>query len=211
MAVGPLLLATSGRIGMAQIGATGWPAEPSAAILLSALIVAAYTDLRWRKIPNWVTYPLALWALAIGAAVSLGWVSTTGGSVSVGFGESLVGAAVAFVVMYLVYQVAGGGAGDVKLATVIGACLGAERAIESLIAAYILAAVGILLWLTWTVGPRTLLLAFARKLGRFLSPAFVGPICESERRVLERPVALGPFFGLGTAIALLGARGHFSW
>lgn len=78
--------------------------------LLPSLIVI-YTDLRYRKIFNWVTYPIFL--CGIGYALYTNSI-----------GDALTGAAYAFVVFVICGLLAGIGGGDIKLATALGAWFG---------------------------------------------------------------------------------------
>src|SRR5262249_45056480 len=133
--------------------------------LVLALLVAACacTDLAWRKIPNWATYPALLWAvllnafaaLAPGVAGAPAWpgvdptlhgAGAPGLLGHVGLGWCLLGAVACFVVMFFIYRLAGGGAGDVKLAAALGALLGLEGGLTALVFTYIAAGVAALAW-----------------------------------------------------------------
>jgi prepilin peptidase CpaA len=87
-------------------------------LLLLAVLVACYTDLRAMRIPNWLTFPLLAAGLIYGA-----WVGGLPG-----VGQSLMGLAIAGGIFIAAYALAGGGAGDAKLMMALGAWLGAERA-----------------------------------------------------------------------------------
>ncbi len=77
-------------------------------------LAAGYNDWRWRRIPNWLTYPAAMLAV-----VMRWWL----GGASAAF-DGIIGMAFAFVLMGLLF--AGGmmGGGDVKLAAAMGAWVG---------------------------------------------------------------------------------------
>ena len=114
------------------------------------LVVCAYTDARYRKIYNVVTYTAALFALLVTCAINLwgiknstdilaagipnDWLAT------VGLTGSLGGGVVCFLLMIFVYSAGGAGAGDVKLATVLGLFLGIPCALVILMLAFVLAA-----------------------------------------------------------------------
>jgi prepilin peptidase CpaA len=82
--------------------------------LLALVAVAAVTDLRARRIPNWLTLTVAVAGLAQSVTP---WAVT-------GPLRSISGLALGFAVTFLLYSVGGRGAGDVKLTAGIGAWLG---------------------------------------------------------------------------------------
>ncbi len=130
---------------------------------------------------------------------SAGWLG------AVGLGHSLAGAAVCFVIMFFVYQLAGGsGAADVKLATALGALNGVEEGIAILICTYIVAAIAMLSWTIWTVGPMHLAGALGRRIGAFLLPFRVAPPTAEQEELLHRKVPLALFFTLGTVLVWTG-------
>jgi prepilin peptidase CpaA len=83
--------------------------------LLGLLTVAAVTDLRWRRVPNWLTATLVV----AGFVQSLTPLALTTPL------DSLGGLLVGFVLTFVLYVVGGRGAGDVKLMAGIGAWVGA--------------------------------------------------------------------------------------
>ncbi len=86
-------------------------------VVICASLVAARSDLRERRIPNALTFPLL--------AVGLIWASWLGGLS--GLAES-AGACVLLALPYvLMFMFAGGGAGDAKLMGAIGAWLGLRQ------------------------------------------------------------------------------------
>ena len=103
--------------------------------LVALLGVAAVTDFRARRIPNWVT----------AAVVLLGFAQSVTQFALTTPGESLAGLIVGFILTFLMYAVGGRGAGDVKLMAGIGTWLGpwpvalvfAAAAIISLIVAVV--------------------------------------------------------------------------
>jgi prepilin peptidase CpaA len=84
--------------------------------LTAVLILAAVQDVRFRKIPNWLTIPAALAAVLCHTLIK-------GGE---GLLFSLSGALVGIAVMIVPYILGGMGAGDAKLMGTIGAILGAR-------------------------------------------------------------------------------------
>src|SRR6516162_3591648 len=87
-----------------------------------AMVVAAVID-GWKlKVPNWLTFPLVLSGWALGLAHNAGLFESTGVG---GFGASLAGTALGFVLLFPVYAIGGMGAGDVKMQMGFGAWVGA--------------------------------------------------------------------------------------
>lgn len=91
--------------------------------LVLVLLVAVYTDWRWHRIYNWLTFP----AMGLGLLLSL-----IMGGVS-GLLSSLAGAGLAAVVFLLLYLFAKMGAGDLKLMVAIGTWLGYPLVIIAMI------------------------------------------------------------------------------
>jgi prepilin peptidase CpaA len=99
------------------------------ALLLS--VIAAYTDLRWRRIPNWITVPGFVLGLALNVAHS-GWA---------GLKTSLLGAGLGLLLLFPFVVLRSLGAGDWKLAGAIGSLLGPGALIDLLLASIFVAGV----------------------------------------------------------------------
>jgi len=83
--------------------------------LLSAiLLVAVGFDLRERRVPNWL----------IALALPLGWIATAVVSGMTGLGDALLASVAAIVIFLPFFALRMVGAGDVKLASVVGAYVG---------------------------------------------------------------------------------------
>ena len=100
---------------------------PASAALIALL--AAYTDLRWRRIPNWLTVSGFLLGLGLNAAVS-GWG---------GLKSSLLGAGLGLLVLFPFVILRSLGAGDWKLAAAIGSFVGPGRLLDLLLASIFVA------------------------------------------------------------------------
>ena len=90
---------------------------------LIVLCVATFTDLRTRRIPNWLVVPF----LALGIVVSTwlhGWH---------GLGQSFAGIGLGILLYGFLFWIGGMGAGDVKLAEAIGAWIGPNQLFFALV------------------------------------------------------------------------------
>ena len=90
-------------------------------------IAGAVQDVRGGRIPNWLTYPAILAALAVRSILS-GWP---------GLESGLVGWLVAGGIFYVLFLLGGMGGGDVKLMAAVGAWAGNSQVVAILIAAAI--------------------------------------------------------------------------
>ncbi|NNE01031.1 MAG: prepilin peptidase [Pirellulaceae bacterium] len=79
------------------------------------LVVAAVIDGAILKVPNWLTFPF----------IAMGWIHWTIQSGMSGLGFSLLGTFVGMILLLVLRNVGGMGAGDVKLLAGVGAWLGA--------------------------------------------------------------------------------------
>jgi Flp pilus assembly protein protease CpaA len=194
-----------------------WIGTLSGLVLLSVLAVCAATDIQGRRIYNWTTYSAFAWALLINAIATV-WHAGSGEITSrslsamtigpemlgaVGISQSLGGAAACFIITLAGYHMSGRGAGDVKLATVIGALLGINHGVFAVAYSYILAAVAIILWSTWVIGPVAIAKAFVRTVGAWLGPLWPFPPTATDSAFMLRPIPLGPYFAIGTLLVVL--------
>lgn len=187
------------------------------AVLLSLLVTCAITDIIWRIIPNWATYTAVFWAVVISAV-------TDGGSfgegiadaptffrgavtLPVGVVDGLAGLFACFFIMLAIHSVATGGAGDVKLATAIGALIGMKSGVLALCYTFILAGVASLVVITWSLGPFFVVAALMRRIGSTLLPLHVSAPNTAQSLVLQRPLPLGVFFALGALCSVFDLPG----
>lgn len=84
------------------------------AITIIILCLAVTNDVRFRRIPNWLTFP------AMSAALTYH-LCTSGIS---GFGTSITGLIIGGSIFFVFYIMGGMGAGDIKLMAAIGALFG---------------------------------------------------------------------------------------
>src|SRR5437870_12983718 len=88
-------------------------------VLVALVAVAAWSDLRTRRIPNWITVPGAV----MGFALQISYRGLPGAI------ASLEGAALGLGIFIALYVAAGMGAGDVKLFGAVGALVGPQSLI----------------------------------------------------------------------------------
>jgi prepilin peptidase CpaA len=97
---------------------------PIRVTLSLVVLIAAFTDLKSRRIPNWLTLP----ALPVGLVAQAVYGD--------GFWQGLFGAIGGFAALFALFAVGAGGAGDVKLFTVVGSFVG----IRNLVTVFVLVA-----------------------------------------------------------------------
>ena len=168
----------------------------SGLVLVLLLIASSSTDLSQRRIFNWTTYTAFVWAVAINVMPQ----SITAYVGSIGLSDCLCGAGSCFVIMLIPYTLARGGAGDVKLATAIGALVGLDSGLLIIAFTYILSAIAILSWTILAKGPFSLLVAMFRSIGSRLFPASVESPSTDEQHLLSKPIPLAGFFAVATLL-----------
>ncbi len=104
-------------------------------VVVTAAVIAAYTDIKGRRIPNILTGPMLLAGLVF-SSVNCGWA---------GLGDSAVAMVVLALPYVLLFLFAGGGAGDAKLMAAFGAWLGLINGLVALAAVSIAAIIAAIL------------------------------------------------------------------
>jgi Flp pilus assembly protein protease CpaA len=167
------------------------------ALLISVLSIAVITDLNSRRIPNWLTYSALLAGLVSSAIVSLQqhWHLSTPFGIP-NLPTALMGFSATFGVMLTIYVLLGIGAGDVKLAGVIGATLGAGPGLQILLWTHILAGIFSLLLVVQAsmVRSRAATLKAVHKTQPSESH------CSAPSVDHQYPVPMAVFFALATAL-----------
>jgi prepilin peptidase CpaA len=168
------------------------PPPGVAAFLLAVVVGAAVYDVRYRRIPNWLTVSGVLIGLAMNTFLYQGWP---------GLRFALTGMAAGFGAYLVLYLLRAMGAGDVKLMAAVGALVGWEdwfaifliTAIVGGVMALILVAVrGRLKTTLWNVG----FILHEMKSGR---PAYLG----KEELDVRSPKALGLPHGAVIAVGTI--------
>ena len=164
-------------------------------ILAIVLFAATYFDLKFRRIPNRVTYP----AIALGVLMNLlasADLSLLRNMILPGFSDSLLGCFTCFGIMIVPYLFSMTGAGDVKLAAAMGAFLGLEAGIETLIIAHLVAAV-------YGIGVIAFRTRFWETLWLIGTPGTLRAIAQWMNQQCKLTIPMAAFFaigGLGTVL-----------
>ena len=98
---------------------------------LPFLTAALFTDIRWMRIPNWITLPALITGIFLQIIVN-GWH---------GLLFSLCGAGAVFLLLLIMYFIGAVGAGDVKLFAGIGAWTGVFFSLQVIVYSVLLGAV----------------------------------------------------------------------
>jgi prepilin peptidase CpaA len=157
---------------------------------LAVLAVATFTDLRTRRIPNWLVLPF----LVVGIAVS-GWLHGWHG-----LGQSFEGLGLGILIYGVLFLMGGMGAGDVKLCAAIGAWIGPGQLFIALVITGLAGGIMVLCWAVF---------------GGFVSELFHGAsdlvFGSTERGVepalsnpLRRKIPYAPAIAIGTLISFFG-------
>jgi prepilin peptidase CpaA len=168
----------------------------STALLLSLVAIATVTDIRSRRIPNYLVYPGLAVALAINLATTwfseermqelrplVGWI---------GWQDCLTGLAVCGLFMLVCFVFFGIGGGDVKLLAMIGAFLGLHQGLETLLWTFTLGWCLGLSLLVWRVGIPRLTALVWRQLRAMVRWGMSAGLTEEERRELKSDLLLAP-------------------
>jgi prepilin peptidase CpaA len=103
---------------------------------LIALLIATASDLRSRRIPNWLVFPFLV-AGVIVSTVSHGWR---------GLEQSILGVLLAAFLLGILYWLGGMGMGDLKLCAAIGAWIGPQQLVLALVMMGLAGGVMALFW-----------------------------------------------------------------
>ena len=166
------------------------PTLPAAAQVLLAILtlMAAGYDMRYRRIPNWLTVPGLLAGIAVNT-VTNGWP---------GAKASLLGAGLGLLLLLPFVVIKALGAGDWKLIGAIGACLGTTRLIAVLIGSILVAGVMAIGLIIYKGRARQALGNIGHMLRAFLTMHLPGPEVS-----LDNPDSVKIPFGVAVALTVI--------
>lgn len=201
----PIVLAVPWVFLNRSLGLAGELGTLRGLLLVLMLSTATVTDLLWRRIYNWTTYTAFGWVVLLELLTLVLGESSFATPVISSLGmlpwrDNLMGFAAGFSILFVLYTVFHGGAGDLKLVAVLGALVGVNYIIEILIYSYILAGVFAGCLLVVAAGPGPILALVLRTVG------FAGPRAApstSVRDCLKRRLPMAPFIASGTLLAMV--------
>ena len=173
--------------------------------LAAVLLAGSYTDVRYGKIYNWITYPGVLIGLA-GHAVMGGLVGSD--AFRIGLAGSAAGLAVGYLPMMLAFLAGGIGGVDAKLMGAVGALTGWQFALSAMLYGVLVAAlmaIGVML-------ARRITLRTLRRVWNTIVLA-IGARQMSDPATPESPkIPFGLALCIGSVLALVEAlwRGPFA-
>jgi prepilin peptidase CpaA len=200
-------------------GITGFPGTALGMLLFLVDATVTLTDLWWHRIYNWTTYTALVWTVLFNLGAVLlpegvpfpGWGQSAEAPArslrdaigSSGLGEMFFGLLVCLGIMFVVFCIFRGGAGDVKLMAVLGAILGVQRGLDTLIYGYVLAAIFAVCYLVWNIGPGGILGLLLQCLGLVRWASWFGGDKPPDLPALFRQkVPMGPFLAAGSLVAV---------
>ncbi len=147
---------------------------------LIVLVVATFTDLRSRRIPNWLALPFLLAGIVV-SPWRPDWHADSRGFGWHGLGQSFAGLGLSVLIYGLLFWMGGMGAGDVKLGAAIGAWIGPAQALFALLVTAMAGGIMVLCWAAF---------------GGFLKDLFTG-----AGNPMKRKMPYAPAIAIGTLIS----------
>lgn len=158
---------------------------------LIVLAVATFTDLRNRRIPNWLVLPFLLAGIVVSGWLH-GWH---------GVGQSFAGMGLGLLIYGFLFWMGGMGAGDVKLCAAIGAWIGPDQLFIALVITGMAGGIMVLCWAAFGGFLKDLftgtgnLVFGARDRGQLRDPELV------LANPLKRKMPYAPAIAIGTLIS----------
>jgi len=168
--------------------------EPISIIVVALVLLALYSDLRWRKIPNCLTLP----------AIALGFVLNFLGNSWNGLMLAFFGFLVGMGLLILPFILGGMGGGDVKFMGALGALLGSYAVVNVfLYTALVGGAIAIVVALA-----NKKLLDTLKRMWLFLKCVFLFRAPETGTATFEKSITIpyGLAIGAGVILYLIGGK-----
>ena len=178
-------------------------------MLLAVLVFSSWTDWQRGKVYNFVTYPAFLELVLFNAIWSTGLIGACRWAGAVGVEYALLGAVACFGIALIPYIFSCGGAGDAKLAAVIGAALGVELGVASVLSGVFLTGIGVIVSIIWSRGPWFFVRMNFRAVGHWFVPLWISAPVEEEKEEFRKTVPLAPGLFVGTVFVLSGQLERF--
>ncbi len=163
-------------------------------VVLILVAIAAWTDLRERKLYNWNTYSGMLIGLAMHALP---------GS-PIALTDSLAGWLACGFIMLLCFVLMPVGGGDVKLLAMVGAGLGLEDGLNALLWTCTLGAISAMAAVIWQVGAWTIFKGAVHRAALLIRAKGWVPWTLEQKQVLNQRFRLGPCALLAVVITRAG-------
>ena len=167
---------------------------------LIVLAVATLTDLRSRRIPNWLVFPFLIAGIVI-APLRHDWQGSAHGFGWHGLGQSLAGFSLGLLINGIPFLMGWTGGGDVKLFAAIGAWVGPVQLLWAIFFAAIAGGVMILCWAAYVsffkelfMGAGDLLFGWTRR-GMHRDPEL------PPANPLKRKMPYAPAIAIGTLLS----------
>jgi len=159
--------------------------------LIFVVTIGGLLDVQMGKIPNVLTYPS--WVVGFVLALGLGGVG--------GLGNAVLGFAVGFVPLFLLYLRGGMGGGDVKLMAGVGALMGYPFVVNALVSTILVGGLLAFLIVLWEGQIWNTIKFVGQSLWRVFNP-HLQPIAPVTKRVLP----FGAAITLGCYATLIAER-----
>jgi prepilin peptidase CpaA len=157
---------------------------------LIVLAVATFTDLRSRRIPNWLVLPFLVAGIAVSGYLR-GWP---------GVGYSFEGLGLGLLVYGVLFFMGGMGAGDVKLCAALGAWIWPHQLLLSLVFTAMAGGIMVLVWLLFFVYLKKAIKAVRKRAGGD-DGGMSGNPEPVEIDPLKRKMPYAPAIAVGTLLS----------
>jgi prepilin peptidase CpaA len=171
---------------------------------LIVLVVATFTDLRNRRIPNWLVLPFLLAGIVV-SPLRPDWGGNWGGSGLRfgwhGLGQSFTGLGLGLLIFGFLFWLGGMGGGDVKLCAALGAWIGPMQMFWALFFTSLAGGIMVLCWIAYHKVFRKLLLRAGNMVFGESRNGIGRELEASLPDLLRRRMPYAPAIAIGTLIS----------